>query len=93
MIPARIAIHSRRITPEMVHDSTTHAPPDRCIWCNPAVGCLWPRCLPEMGCTAGGAPSVPTRRNRRPTRPHLSTWQRLLLAWTRFAAGIRRTST
>lgn len=36
-------------------------------------------------------PAVATRRNRRrPTRPGLSVWRRLVLAWTRFVAGFRR---
>lgn len=40
-------------------------PTERCIWCHPA-GCVWPRCTQaEMAVTAGGPPTVPTRRNRR----------------------------
>lgn len=55
--------------------------PDRCEWCSPAA-CNWPQCR-----TAGGSgPTVPWRRSFKPTRPHLSTWRRLVLGWTRLCA-------
>jgi hypothetical protein len=54
--------------------------------------CYWPLCEEhrnEMACTAGGAPTVPTRRIRRPTRPGLSIWRRLVLAFTRLRFSFR----
>lgn len=44
----------------------------------------------QMACTAGGTPTVPTRRNRR--LPRLSIWRRLALAWTRVCASIQRSA-
>lgn len=67
----------------LVHDATAPEPEpgDRCIWCSPNVGCFWPRCQ-EMATTAGGPPTVPTRRVRRPTPlPTLPWWRRLALRW------------
>ena len=49
---------------------------DHCAWCNPQ-SCMWPKCS-EMAATAGGPPSVPTRRNRR-AQP-VSWWARFF-AW------------
>lgn len=49
---------------------------DRCDWCAPA-GCVWPQCV-DMPGTAGGPPTVPTRRARR--LPNLPWWKRALLA-------------
>jgi hypothetical protein len=70
-----------RVPLQLVHDSTAHPtePADGCVWCNPNVGCFWPRCQ-EMSATAGGSPTVPTRRIRRPTPlPALPWWRRLVL--------------
>lgn len=79
-----------RVSLQLVHDAMPHTQqPDRCAWCNPA-GCMWPRCLNEMGCTTGGAPTVLSRRSL-PTRPRLSPWRRLVLLLTRLRASVRRT--
>jgi hypothetical protein len=76
-----------RTSLHLVHDAEVirqHAEhTEHCGWCNPIVCSeAYPRCLSEMGCTTGGAPTVPTRRNRRPARRSRTAkvW-RALVAW------------
>lgn len=72
-----------RIPLELVRDSSTR-------WTRAQDECadaVWP---PQMACTSGGSPTVPTRLNRRrPTRPGLSIFKRIALGWTRWCASWR----
>jgi hypothetical protein len=73
-----------RTSLHLVHDAEVirqHAEQtERCTWCNPAA-CMWPRCQ-EMAVSTGGAPTVPTRRNRRPAkRSRAARILRALVAW------------
>lgn len=76
-VTARMPLH-------LVHDAEVirqHAEQtERCTWCNPAA-CMWPRCQ-EMAVSTGGAPTVPTRLNRRPARrSRTARVLRALVAW------------